>query len=293
MTRETWFLAVKNEHGGQRRALLITNQLHGDQVQLLVKALARLFPRWRFLPTPESELDAVDVLEWRQQCRDANARQRVAPVTRTARRSEPASDSEIRTIRATADRIITDIVARAAEQGMATPGADLSVHPSKVNPTETDWRDVQRRLLELYERAEAFPTYRDLAMNLDCSVATIRKAIKPTQAALGRLDDAERKEAVSTAHKLAGWQARHTKASPRASSLTEFVMDNAEQTREADPAEDAEAGDVDTVFARLIQEAQPEERARLNTLTIEQRLQMVALLRKDPDTYDRVLGRTP
>lgn len=186
-------------------------------------------------------------------------------------------------------RVTAEGRVRAARLAVDRPARQTEQKP---NANETDWRDVQRRLLELYVRGEAFPTYRDLAKALECSVATIRKAIKPPQAALDRLDEADRNEAISIAHKLAGWQARHSKrrGSPRASSLTERMMDNAEQTRELDPAEGAETDDADVVFARLLQEAKPDERAKLNVMTSEQRRELVALLRDDPDRYDRLLG---
>ena len=55
----------------------------------------------------------------------------------------------------------------------------------------------------------------------------------------------------------------------------------------------AEAGDVDIVFARLIQEANPDERGKLNVMTTDQRREIVDLLNNDPDKYNRVLGRKP
>ena len=102
-------------------------------------------------------------------------------------------------------------------------------------------------------------------------------------------------KAINRSTTLNAWKVRHTagKTTPRASSLTEIVMDNAEQSREPDPADEAEADDVDIVFARLIQEAKPDERAKLNVMTSDDRRQLVALLRNDPDNYNRVLGRKP
>lgn len=189
------------------------------------------------------------------------------------------------------DRIIAYLKAwqsARAKQLKATPGSDdggSAAEHSTARRTQTqtdtatpatDWYDVQRRLLELYKRGDPYTSLDELAERMGCGRTTIYKAIKDSA-------------------KLTGWQARHTKAkgSPRASSLTEVVLDNAEQTREPNPAEEAEANDVDTVFARLIQEAQPEERAQLNDMTGEQRRQLVALVQNDPDRYDRVLGRKP
>ncbi len=141
MTRDPWFLAVKNEHGGQLRAFLITGQLNGDQVQHLAKALEREDPTRRVLPKREAELDAVVRLQWRKQCRDAEALQRSWPQTGRAQRREPSWKSEIREIRATADRMIADMVAGAADLGTATPGAGSS--PRGASPVDPNAREPQ------------------------------------------------------------------------------------------------------------------------------------------------------
>lgn len=142
---------------------------------------------------------------------------------------------------------------------------------------------------------ERYTSIRDLTTRFGCGNATIQKAIKPPQSSLDRLDGEARAEASSAARKLAGWQARTTKAkgTPRATSITDPAMDNAEQTREADPAKEAEGADCEIEFLRLIEDAQPDERARLNAMEDEQRKELVAILREDPDEYDRILGRTP
>ncbi|MBN2446039.1 MAG: hypothetical protein JXO22_04905 [Phycisphaerae bacterium] len=141
---------------------------------------------------------------------------------------------------------------------------------------DADWHDVQRRLLELNDRGVPYTSIGKLAKQLGCANATVQKAIKNSAT-------------------LKGWQARHTGSSrsPRATSITEMVTDNAEQFREPDPTAAAEGDDVDLVFARLIQEAQPEERAQLNEMDADARRAIVELLKNDPDQYDRVLGRRP
>lgn len=148
--------------------------------------------------------------------------------------------------------------------------------PSQQVAKGADWRDVQRRLLEIRDRGEPYTSIAKLATRLGCANATVQKAIK---------DSAQ----------LKGWQARHleSKRSPRATSMNDVVTDNAEQSREADPATNAELDDVDAVFARLIEEANPNERAQLNRFDSAQRRKMVSLLQEDPDNYDRLLGRKP
>lgn len=173
----------------------------------------------------------------------------------------------------------------------------------KPKTTATDWRDVQRRLYELYERGDVWPKYDELERRLGCSRSTIRKAIKPPDGALNRLEKDERKEAVSIGKKLAGWQARHTKGkrTHRASSLTEVHLDNTAQTREQNPAEAVTLDDPEEVLAHLIQDAEPKVRAKLNAITPkdvqdmtgDQVRQMAEMIANDPDKYDRVMGRAP
>lgn len=209
--------------------------------------------------------------------------ERAAAERKLRDRAEPKSDAASR-IRAP----IVEIRADAENIGAAatkTGGGAASL--------DANWRDVQRRLLELYERGERYTSVSRLAKRLGRANATVQKAIKPPQSSLDRLDEEARAEARSAARKLAGWQARSARAkgAPRATSINDVVTDNAKQTREADPADEAEGADWEVEFARLIQDAQPDERAKLNAMEDEQRKELVAILREDPDNYDRVLGR--
>lgn len=142
------------------------------------------------------------------------------------------------------------------------------LHSKKRN--ETDWRDVQHRLLELYDRGDPYTSIGDLAKRLGCAKATIQKAIKDST-------------------KLKGWQARHTKAkgSPRASSLTAVVTDNTAQTAESDPSAILTDEDIDNAMRRLIEEAGPEEKARLNGLSEDERRTLVRVF------YEQNLDQEP
>ena len=152
----------------------------------------------------------------------------------------------------------------------------------KPKTTETDWRDVQRRLLEMYERGDPYTTIADLALRMGCGKTTIHKAI-------------------DNSTKLKGWQVRHRKGKKthRASSLTEVHLDNNAQTREQNPAEAVTRDDPEEVLAHLIQDAEPKVRATLNAISIEdlrnmsgdQVRELVDVIRNDPDKYNRLLGR--
>lgn len=155
----------------------------------------------------------------------------------------------------------------------------------RIDAVKTSWIDVQTRLVMMRDRGDAYSSIGKLATLLNCSRATIHRAIEDSDT-------------------LKGWQARRlgAKGSPRAGGLNEVVMDRTEQAREADPAEEAESDDADVVFAQLIQEASDNERAILNGMTPEERDHLTGLKPKDrleyldlryhdPDTNDKILGR--
>ncbi|MCH8165365.1 MAG: hypothetical protein IH889_07125 [Planctomycetes bacterium] len=136
--------------------------------------------------------------------------------------------------------------------------------PAPRRATETDWRDVQRRLLEMCDKDKPYTNLRDLMKQTECrSTSTVSKAIKRSTT-------------------LIAWKARYAKAksSPRAIGLNEVVMDNIEQTREPDPSQAADQDYDDNEFRRLIEDARtPEDRARLNAMSNAERRKIVALRR--------------
>lgn len=153
--------------------------------------------------------------------------------------------------------------------------------------TETAWREVQRRLLELADQGEPYTNTRELAKRYHCALGTVSKAI-------------------SDSPNLKGWRRLTGKSrrAPRAQSLNEVVTDSTEQTRESDPANTLTDEDVDNAMAHLIQETvDDEERARLNSLDDQKRRETARLYRQqqrdDPDVGrpdgrdDTLRGRKP
>lgn len=134
---------------------------------------------------------------------------------------------------------------------------------SRIGGPNTDWRDVQGRLLAKRDRGEPYSSSRKLAGELKCSESTIRKAIDGSDT-------------------LKGWRARSTgpTTAPKAMDLSAMVKDNTRQTTEPAPDDVLPNDDVDATMARLINQARPDERAKLNALNEAERRALVAECQK-------------
>lgn len=149
---------------------------------------------------------------------------------------------------------------------------------------ETDWHDVSAKLIRLYENGEQFTSQREFAKRLECSVATVNKAI----------NDSDR---------LKGWMARQRRRAPRAQSMNDFVLDSTISHREADPSNAGLPNDeVERIMALLLERAKPAERAKLNALTVAERREMAQAymeqktdieLEDDTPGGSRITGRKP
>ncbi|HYW80447.1 MAG TPA: helix-turn-helix domain-containing protein [Thermoguttaceae bacterium] len=136
------------------------------------------------------------------------------------------------------------------------------------------YQEVAKRLETLQTQGQAFTSQRKLAADLGCSPSTINRAIKETPS----LDLWANPERCST---------------PRAISLNPVVTDNVSQRCEHDPSEIVEDADVDRAMRYLLEEAKPEERAKINAMSQDKRRELAMLVANDPDKYNRVLSRKP
>jgi len=161
---------------------------------------------------------------------------------------------------------------REAEQAGATP---------KEPKAEADWHDVQARLIRLYEVGEAYTSQRELAKRMKCSKSTMNKAF-------------------NASGKLKSWMERRDMASPKAQSLNEVVTDTTVSRQEDNPADRPLDDEVDQIMGQLIEQAKPDERAKLNELNNEGRRKMAKLyLEQQGDQHiedkatkgNRILGR--
>jgi len=69
------------------------------------------------------------------------------------------------------------------------------------------------------------------------------------------------------------------------------VLDTTPQQREGNPADVLEQADVDKAMAYLIDQATPEERARIHAMSPAERRRLAELAYRDPDSEDRILGQ--
>lgn len=144
------------------------------------------------------------------------------------------------------------------------------------------WQAVQDELLKLAQQGAPYTSCAKLAVRLKCAPGTIHKAVKRSA-------------------ELRAWRAGKTRASLKAQSLNERVTDS-ERSDDPDPADVMPDDEVDRIMARVIQEATPEERVKLNALDADGRRVLAAeyeAQRKDKRTEEeapqgnRMLGRKP
>lgn len=119
-----------------------------------------------------------------------------------------------------------------------------------------------------------FPGVKALARIVGCSPSTMDKAI----------DRSSILRAMLVEHK-----ARHKSVSTV--TMSEADAASATQSREPDPI-DVASQSTDDAFHRLLQDATPEERAKLNAMTPEEQRELVAMVEHDPDRAQAVRGRS-
>lgn len=151
-----------------------------------------------------------------------------------------------------------DQIKAAAGAGAASgEGKTTNNEPVEDGESNVRWQDIQGELLQMNEREEPYTSGKELGENLGCSDPTIRKAIKKSKT-------------------LRGWKARHAGRStaPKATTLNEQmeVSDPSEMKQDRSDALPDEI--VDSTMSRLINEAPPKERARLNSMNQNERREL-------------------
>jgi len=153
--------------------------------------------------------------------------------------------------------------------GAATIAGDQLSDPDRSAPTKlqegdgnrrTDTIKVQRRLERMERSGTKYTGMETLAAQLNCSKATIHKAIHASP-------------------RLEKWAQLDVPVgrTPRAESLTEVALDSVASPASGDPADLLPGEDVDLIMAKLIEQAMPEERVRLQSLSCDKRRRIAAL----------------
>ncbi len=133
--------------------------------------------------------------------------------------------------------------------------------------TALGWEEVAKRLTRLCEAGEQYTSQGELAKRLGTSQATISKAINRSS-------------------KLLGWSEPKRKTAPSATGLNEVVAANAIQTTEPNPSEVLPGDDVDATLARLLDLAEPKERARINAMSADERRELAVQFRDCEQDYE-------
>jgi hypothetical protein len=110
---------------------------------------------------------------------------------------------------------------------------------------------VRRRLLMMCSKGKPYSSTRQLARLIGCSSSTVT-------------------DAISSAARLKAWASKisgeSNPSSPAVQSATESVTDRVSSDTEGDPADITPDDDAEVAFSRLLQEAPPGIRARLNAI---------------------------
>lgn len=138
----------------------------------------------------------------------------------------------------------------------------------------TTWQDVAERLERLQKNGEQYTSRHDFAKRLSCSPSVIQRAVKETPS-------------------LHVWAKFNVAPAPKVQSLTQAVSDNTVQRCEPNPADLMTYEDAQTTLRKLIKEAPPETRAKLqklSSLPCDELRRIMKPYADSDDLGDRILG---
>ena len=161
-----------------------------------------------------------------------------------------------------------------------TEGALAAGAPAKAKPASehaeagggVTWQAAAALLEALRVKGERFTSQGDYAKRLDCSPSTVNKAIKNTP-------------------ELQEWAKRPVSSTLWTESLEGAALDSTAQEREGNPADVLEQPDVNKAMAYLLEQARPEERARIHAMSPAEKRKLAELAYQDPDTEKRILDQ--
>lgn len=152
-------------------------------------------------------------------------------------------------------------------------GGAPAANPSKAGSDGPNWQDVQAELERLRLKGERYTSQQKLADKVGCSKFLVQKAI-----ANGPV---ELQEWASKEH-----GASRLNASPEVAVV---AFENTPDGRETDPANILHDCDVDVVLGKLLDEASPEEQARIHGMTPAEKRQLAETVYRDRDAEEQAL----
>jgi len=145
--------------------------------------------------------------------------------------------------------------------------------PQGAATDDVTWKGVRNYLEGCRLNGERFTSRAKFGKRIRCSPATVQKAIE------------------NGSVELQGWASKQ-RGESRLNVFPEtaaVVFDNTPQGREPSPADILENDDVDVMLARLLDEAQPDERARINAMSPAEQRQLAETAYRDKDLEEQAL----
>jgi hypothetical protein len=147
------------------------------------------------------------------------------------------------------------------------PAAPPTAHGKPTGPAKKMTVKIAIDKAKKYCQRHPFPGVNALADSVGCSPSTMSKAVHGSNFLREMFKERQNGKSVSTV---------------QMTTIAELEP----QTREPDPS-DAAAQTTDAAFRRLLEQATPEERARLNAMQPAKRLELVATIEHDPDAEEQ------
>jgi len=175
----------------------------------------------------------------------------------------------------------TNSPADSNQDAQATTDADKATPDTAaggVTPAKPDgvmWQDAQAILDELRLAGGRYTSLQKLADKIGYKKGVVHKAIKKGPV---ELQDWASKQRPASRLNL----------SPEAAAV---AIENTAQSREPDPANMLHGCDVDVVLAKMLDEASPDERARIHGMTPAEKRQLAEIACRDPDEKEQALRR--
>lgn len=135
------------------------------------------------------------------------------------------------------------------------------------------WQEAKDLLEVCRINGERFKSRARYAEQFGCSPATIQKAIDRSTVELQQWAARERGES-------------RLNMSPEAAAV---VLETTPQSRELAAGDVIEQGDIDVMLARLLDDAKPDERARINAMTPAEQRQLAETAYRDPELEEQAL----